>query len=804
MWISLNWLKSFTKIDKDLSLEEWASLISLKIAEVEDIKKIGGNINKVTVVEILETHNHPNADKLKIAVINDGKAKKNVVCAAINCKAGMKTAFADLGTELILENNQKLLIKERKIRDVVSSGMLCSAGELGLSSKESSEILELPPNSPIGVKLNQLENFNDKEDILFEIDNKSLTHRPDLWGHYGFARELSTVFQSLLAPYTDFNLDSQFFSPFTIKNTIKESCYRYSCIFIKNITVQPSPEWLKHSLEKLGINSINNIVDLSNFIMLELGQPTHIFDADKLVGEEIHIRYANENEKFLTLQDEVISLNNKDIVIADNNEVIALGGVIGGKKTSVDKNTTNIILESASFASEFIRKTSQRHNIKTDSSQRFEKFPSPKNTLLAIHRYIELLEKFSYNNLSYSQFEDDNHNPYNTKTIDISYDFIYSKIGTKNIDKSFIEKTLKSLGFTIEEDEETLSLTIPFWRATRDIGIKEDIVEEIARFYGYDNIEEQSPIMALEIPKENKSRSLERKMKIFLSEGLGFNEIFTYPWTGEKQLTKYGLSSDNLLELANPISEDSQFMRFDSFPMLIDAIEKNLKYFSQFKIFEFGRIFDTKVKVDEILPTEKLVIVGALVVEQEEEIAQENSFYELKKIAEDLLLLAGVTNLQYTELKNPAPYIHPNINLEIKQKEISLAKVFKLNPTIKNKLSPKHNIFLFSINFFELINKNRKFTYTPIHRFPTVNFDITHTIKEKDWVINSEKIIYQTLKEYCKEVKVVSIYQDDNLKEKGLKNVSFRITLINKNETLSPELIQKLQKEIRDIFNIPS
>ena len=333
MWLSLNILKKFTQIDEELSLDEWSSLISLKIAEVEDIKCVRENLKKVKVAKVLSIKPHPNAEKLQLVKIFDGEKEREIICGASNCRVGIKVPFADLGTTLDIQGNN-LIIEPKNIRGVQSSGMLCSKNELGLAEETSTGLLELDKDSLEGVYLNELSEYLNAVDILFEIDNKSLTHRPDLWGHYGFAREFATIFETSLYPYCQFELSNDFSNDFKVEVQEIGDCYRYSTVVIKGVQVGASPPWLKQELEKVGINTVNNIVDLTNYIMIELGQPMHAFDLAKIDNsKKIIVRYAKKGEQFLGLNNEIYSLSTKDLVIVDDVEVLALAGIMGGEST---------------------------------------------------------------------------------------------------------------------------------------------------------------------------------------------------------------------------------------------------------------------------------------------------------------------------------------------------------------------------------------------------------------------------------------------------------------------------------------
>ena len=415
---------------------------------------------------------------------------------------------------------------------------------------------------------------------------------------------------------------------------------------------------------------------------------------------------------------------------------------------------------------------------------------------MAINRFVELLKNTLKQDIKCSFLVDINNNPYGIKQVNTSYEFINRIFGV-NIDKSFVDKKLIALGFELSGD---LSIIIPAWRVT-DISIAEDIVEEVARHYGYDLIDYEMPKLELTIPIENKERLLERSFKNFMVEGLSFSEILSYPWVGEELLKTYGLSSRGYIRISNPISHTSEFMRQDAIPQLIEAVAHNLKYFENFKIFEFGRSFFKQE--EDILAKENKNIVGCIVPpSNKKDGLQESFFYETKQVVCDLLKLAGIKNFQYTAIESPRSYVHPNINLSFKQGNRIFAQVFKLHPKINQKKSIKNNVYCFVVDFTMLADRKRKFSYEVIDRHPSVNFDITVTVDEKVWAIELENIIRKNWKKEVKDVRVFSVYQDENLSQEAKKNISFRISFDNNGKTMSSQEISSLQGKIMEKFNI--
>ena len=795
MWISLNWIKDFVDYDSDLSPDELGVLISLRVAEVEGVKILGEGLSQVRVVEVTKAEPHPDSDKLQLATVTDGTEERTIVCGAPNCRAGIKVPFADLGSKFNVvdkEGNPSVFeIKPIKIRGVESTGMLCSESELGLADK-SDGIWELDADTPTGAKLEDLEQFTKLQDVLFEIDNKSLTHRPDLWGHYGLAREFSAIYNVPLKDYPGADLNGSGNSTFSINNETPDLCRRYSALEIRNVKVGPSPQWLQDRLNSVGMNTINNLVDVTNYILLELGQPMHAFDVDKLNSKVMGIRRANEGEVFKALDEKDYPLTAEDLVIDNDGVAVALAGVMGGLDSGISDSTTHLVLESANFDAATVRRTSVRCGLRSDSSARFEKSLDPENTVKAINRAVQIILETCPEAEVVGSVIDSYDKPYEKLSISTSYEFLQKRLGSTAITKEFIDEKLSSLGFGISGD---LEISVPSWRSTKDVSIAEDIVEEVGRMYGYDNIEASSLEFEIKPATVNKARQLERNLKAQLTNGLGFTEVMLYPWTGDKQLEEYGLSSEGLMTLKNAISVECKYMRSHSIPHFIDAIAENVKYFEEFKIFEFGRIYDTN-EMQGLLPTEKFKLCGAIVPEYKKKDLQTESFYEAKTVVLDLLAVAGIQGAQVKPLEGDLnSWVHPGIAAGIYRGRQLLAEIYKLHPAIAEAKDIRNNAYLFQIHFNEIENLERKYKYKPVVKYPGVPFDVTVLTGEKVLASQIEQVINKAVKKSLRELDVFSVYHGEELGE-GNKTVSFRMTFGSDNHTLKPDEVENLQNAV--------
>ena len=511
MYISLNWLKDYVKITSKIKPENIAEELTNHTVEVEGFINSAAQFNKVVIGKILEINPHPNADRLRLTLVDIKSKKLNIVCGAPNLELGQLVAVAMVGA--ILPNG--LEIKESLIRGEKSEGMLCAEDELGLG-KDHDGIMAINENAKVGEAFAK---YLKSDDIVLEIDNKSLSNRPDLLNHYGIARELSAIFDLTLKPYEkvisrkwDFLSDKE--NKFEVKVMASDLCLRYMAVAISNIEIKESPAWLKDRLIAANQRPINNIVDLTNYVMFDCGQPMHAFDATKI--KKIVVRRAEKDEVIETLDEKNRILSADDLVISDGKEPVALAGVMGGHNSEITADTTELLLESANFIAHSVRKTSQKLGLRTESSVRFEKALDPALTELAIFRFLTLLKEICPDMKINSSLIDINNVNQKELIVDFDLEWLTNKIG-QEIPKDNVINILEKLGFILEDKKtEILKVHIPSWRATKDISNKEDLAEEIIRLYGYNNIDSQMPILTMDLPEVNEERKIERKISAWL------------------------------------------------------------------------------------------------------------------------------------------------------------------------------------------------------------------------------------------------------------------------------------------------
>jgi len=477
MLVSYNWLKKHVNINDNFSAEEVAAKLKSSTVEVEKVAYQGKNLESVVVGKVVTADKHPNADKLKVCQVDVGGENLPIVCGGSNVSMGMLVAVAKVGAKVQWHGEGELAeLVPTKIRGVESRGMICASTEVGLGQmfplKEEKEILDLSHfNFVVGTPLAEALKL---DDYIFEIDNKSLSHRPDLWGHYGLAREVATIFNRDLNEYQTKEIKDNKEIKLEVKVEDEELCPRYMAVAVGGIKIGESPAWLKQQLLAVGLRPINNIVDITNYLMLDLGQPMHAFDATKINGHKIIVRRAKEGEEFVALDESRHKLTSEVLVIADAKGPVALAGVMGGLESGVTGETQTVIFESANFNSTSIRKTSTRLGLRTDSAIRFEKSLDPNLAALALRRAVELTLELCPEAKVVSKVVDKKHFTLPIGPIEIALETFQQKLGVKLEEKEII-RILSKLGFEIKQKKTSLSVKIPTWRATKDISLAEDL-----------------------------------------------------------------------------------------------------------------------------------------------------------------------------------------------------------------------------------------------------------------------------------------------------------------------------------------
>ena len=783
MLISLNWLKQYIDLD-GIEINEMENALTMIGQEVEKIEVLGENLENVVTAQIIEKEIHPDSDHLTICKVDNGKEILQIVCGAPNHKAGDKVVLAQVGAKLAPD----FVIKKGKIRGVESNGMLCSEEELNIG-KDSDGIMILPEDTPVGVPMKEYLGIND---TVFELE--ITPNRPDCLSHIGIARELGAYYNKEVK-YLSFviNSESSKKTADNISVEIEDSnlAKRYVARIIKNVTVKESPKWLKERVESIGIRSINNIVDASNFIMMELNQPNHTFDLDKIEGGKIVVRAGHENEKLVTLDEQERELNSDDIVISDGVKAVALGGVMGGQNSEITENTKNILLEVANFNSQNVRKTSRRLTLFSESSYRFERRVDEENAINVINRLANIIQEVAGGEILEGAV--DNYPvPYKKKTATLNFERLNRFVG-KNIPRETVIGILTRLEIEVVDNGETLTLTAPTYRD--DLENEQDYFEEVIRMYGFDNIENILPKLDISEKPVIDTTKLSTQVKL-IAANAGLKEVINYSFVPKDAMEKIKYTSverENLIDLLRPITEDFVTLR----PTLLYSLLKNAKEnmnrnATNIRFFEVSRTF---VKAEELAKEEvKLGII----------LAGENNktlwnpkpvsydFYDLKGIVEEIFTQLKFNN--YMIKRSEQSQFHPGRSVDVFVGRELIGSFGEIHPDVLENFDlGKTSVLVGEFNI-DLIQKyiGKKIKYQGIVKYPAVPRDFAFVMREDILVGDVLKTI-QKVDKKIEKVELFDIYQGAGVLP-GMKSVAISVILRDKNKTLE-------EKEIVDISN---
>lgn len=789
MLISLNWLKQYVDIKE--SVEEIANALTMIGQEVEAIDIQGKDLGNVVIGQIVEFDKHPNSDRLTLLKVNVGEEEPlQIICGATNHKLNDKVVVAKIGA--VLPGNFK--IKKSKIRDVESFGMLCSEAELGLA-KESEEIIILPEDAPIGKEYREYAGLND---VIFELE--ITPNRPDCLSHIGIAREVAAYYNRKVK-YPVIEIAETIESVNTvIKVNIedKERCKRYLGRVIKNVKIKESPDWLKTRIRAMGLNPINNVVDVTNFVMFEYNQPMHAFDLDKVEGN-ITIRAAKENEEITTLDGVERVLKNGELVIADDEKAIAIGGVIGGQDTQIDSDTKNIFVEVAYFTPENIRRESRDLGIFTDSAYRNERGMDIENLATVMNRAVSLLAEVAEGEVLSEVIDKYVEKPKRAE-ISLNLEKLNKFIG-KTLTYEEVGKILTHLDIELKPlGDGTMLLIPPSYRA--DLTRPADIYEEVIRMYGFDNIEAKMPVMSIESGEENTNFKISRIVREILKE-LGLNEVINYSFIPKftKELFNFG---EEVIEIKNPLSEDMAVMRPTLLYSLIANVRDNInRNQTDLKLFEISKTFKKLGEGQNGLAIEDLKIALILSGREEKNLWNQSksdyNFYDLKGYLEFLLERLNVTKYSLTRLTNNKNF-HPGASAEIKIGEDVIGVLGELHPNLVNYFGIKREkVFFAELNLTSLLKYIKiKVNYETISKYPEVLRDLAITLDKSVLVGEMVKEIKKKVN-LIEKIDIFDVYSGDKI-DKDKKSVAMSIVLRDKNRTLTDEDIDKAMTAILELI----
>lgn len=781
MYISLNWIKDFVDLE-GISVKDIWYRFTMSAAEVEDVVELGGDIKDVIVGKVVSVEPHPNSAKLKICRVDTGSGLVQSVCGAPNVRKGMLAPFAKEGGSI----KKIASVGRAEVSGVESCGILCSASEIGISDNHEG-LLELPENLVPGT---DIKSVIDIDDVIIEIDNKSLTNRPDLWGHYGIAREMAAIFRRKLKPVAVAeDLENSKLPDLDIKIEDSEKCFRYIGLRIENIKVRKAPVNMQTRLFYCGMRPISAIVDLTNYLMLEIGQPMHAFDKRQIDG--IVVRSTSKEEKFKTLDGNERNIPEDVLMICDLQKPVAIAGIMGGENSEISADTNAIILESANFEGASTRKNATRLGMRTEASSRYEKMLDPELTAVASKRFVKLLRDMQPDIEVTSNLTDRYARKHEQITITIDKPFIDKYLGNY-ISSEEIEDILKSLEFGVERAGDVFTIKVPSFRATKDISMKADIIEEISRIHGYDNIEPQTISVALQPLDYNEERITEHRIRDIMSEKFAFSEVNSYIWYNNTFNSSLGIGQHGNVKLLNPHAKDMDMLRDSMVPQMLEFAEVNRKAFEEFAIFEIGSVFkapDTKTKCEQ---NKNLCILLASKMKSEDAL-----FYELKGITTTLLKLLKNADVAYTKAEDSQfAWIHPVKSIEAVIDGKKLGVVSCLHPQIKQTLDKKLNIAFAELEMpviHELQQTNIK--YAEPSKYPEVTLDFNFLV---DKAVHFDKLtadIASYNNSLLQGFRYVDTYTGKGLPE-DKKSMTFRFIIGSKEKTLSSEDINNFSSSL--------
>ncbi len=781
MKFTLLWLKNF--LDTDASLEEIVNRLTMIGLEVEEVIDKRTELVDFEIAQILETTNHPDADKLKICKVQTSSDIVTIVCGASNARAGIKVVLAKIGA-IIPNGNFK--IKQSKIRGIDSSGMLCSREELNIKG-DSSGIIELSDDAVIGNNILEYFGFDDPV-----IHINVTPNRADALGVYGIARDLSASGMGVLKPLEIPVIKEGFSSDTKLMVLNEEACPFFAIREIKNLKNQASPRWLQKYLENIGVASISSIVDVTNYIAYSFGQPMHAYDSDKIKGN-LSVNILDETEKFVALNDKEYELNLGDIVIRDNQAIHCLAGIIGGKNSSCNESTNRILLEAACFDSIHITRTGRKMMIDTDSRYRFERNVDREFTLKSLEYATNLILMICGGECSVTQIAGNNKLP--TRIIDFPFDFFVSRAGF-NIQEEEIIAILHKLGFYCNNQKDKIEITIPSWRY--DVSIKEDIVEEIVRIYGYDKI----PLVPL--PANNVQKIINREQRRFLDikrllASNGYTEVISWSFMDSKKAKLFSELKDELT-LQNPISSDLDYMRPSILPNLLKIACNNInRSYKDLSLFELGPVFND---VDNITPTQSLaaIRIGANQPKNIHSIAREFNIFDIKSDLESIFSYSSL-EIDKCQIKDTAPnYYHPTRSATISLGKNVIVYFGQIHPLILKTFDIECDVMAFEMDLSKLPMTKEKFgkkSKLKISDYQMINRDYAFIIEESQKIGEILSFIKNIDKNLIKNVSLFDVYHGNKI-EKGKKSIAISVIIQDDNKTLNEEDINNVNKLIID------
>ena len=794
MKVSLNWIRDYVQLPADADLKKLAYDLTMSTVEVEDATDLGASFHDMVVGVINTIEQHPNADKLKVCKTDIGGRVEDIVCGGSNLREGMKVAVALPGAMCKWHGEGDLVeIKKSKLRGVDSYGMICGAVEIGLAdlfpTKEEAHILDLSDfDAPAGTPLADALDLND---IILEIDNKSMTNRPDLWGHYGIAREIAALYDLPMVEFPHFDRNVENTSGFHVTVEDAERCPRMTGTQIENVCVKPAPYWMQVRIWKTGMRPINALVDITNYVMLATGQPSHAYDSDHIAGHII-VRRAKAGETLTLLNGKELPLSTDDLTIADDAGIVGLAGVMGGAKDSILPTTSKVILEIANFQAAGIRRTALRYDNRTEASARYEKAIDPERCDQALDLSMQLFSDL-YPEMKVTGLVDEYPRHLKQAEIDVPLSWLERRLG-KRLSPDEIKHKMELLGYSITFNGDNMHVVVPTWRSTGDVSIQADIMEEVARMYGYENFEAEPITTTFDGAINQLDKDLERRIKEYLAIRCGMQEIFTYPWMEESYVNAVLQSTEGILSLSTPPSPAERFVRSSLLPNLCKAVVKNERYFDEFSIFETAQVFRDENYTSpydprEKLPSQRKNVAGAFATTGKDITAL---FRKAKGVVEMMARYVHMEALTFKQTEKPV-WADNVVWLNIYRGDEKVGDLALLAKKVSMACGIKNmNVMLFQLDQDSLVPlKSRTNTFTHLAEYPMTDYDISLLVDGSvQW-----KDVAQTVRGIKSELLHGAAFVDEYRGKQvpaGKKSLTLRLAIGSKDKTLTSAEIEEV------------
>lgn len=798
MKVSLNWIRDYVQLPADADLKKLAYDLTMSTVEVEDTIELAKQFDHMVVGVINTIEQHPNADKLRVCMTDIGGRVESIVCGGSNLREGMKVAVALPGSVCRWHGEgEPVEIKKSKLRGVDSYGMICGAVEIGLAdlfpTKEEAHILDLSDfDAPAGTPLADALDLND---IILEIDNKSMTNRPDLWGHYGIAREIAALYDLPMKEFPHFDRNVENTSGFHVTVEDAERCPRMTGTQIENVCVKPAPYWMQVRIWKTGMRPINALVDITNYVMLATGQPSHAYDSDHIAGHII-VRRAKAGETLTLLNGKELPLSTDDLTIADDAGIVGLAGVMGGAKDSILPTTSKVILEIANFQAAGIRRTALRYDNRTEASARYEKAIDPERCDQALDLSMQLFSDL-YPEMKVTGLVDEYPRHLKQAEIDVPLSWLERRLG-KRLPPEEIRHKMELLGYGISFSGDNMHVVVPTWRSTGDVSIQADIMEEVARMYGYENFEAEPITTTFDGAINQLDKDLERRIKEYLAIRCGMQEIFTYPWMEESYVNAVLQSTEGILSLSTPPSPAERFVRSSLLPNLCKAVVKNERYFDEFSIFETAQVFRDENYTSpydprEKLPSQRKNVAGAFVTTDKDITAL---FRKAKGVVEMMARYVHMEALTFRQAEKPV-WADNVVWLNICRGEEKVGDLALLSKKVSMACGIKNlNVMLFQLDQDSLVPlKSRTNTFTHMAEYPMTDYDISLLLDGSvQW-----KDVLQTVGGIKSELLHGASFVDEYRGKQvpaGKKSLTLRLSIGSKEKTLTSSEIEEVASNV--------